>query len=241
MRRRQRRVPFARTCERVEVRYRNFVSRAPRPAQLPFHCPEQSGAGTRYAEDVWVSPAARVLVRPFRGYDELARATPDEAPTVVGGALRLLFVIGATVALTATGRLAPIELVVAMVSFAYVPVIQLLSVALALRVSSPTTPLTRAFAMHLVGRGPWLVVMLVLSTICLLVPSPASVLFAVAPGLVLFAFGWASVLTYACFRRGLGLARTRAAVATGLYTLSLTALVVAYFLGMGQLGPLLRK
>lgn len=184
---------------------------------------------------------ARLLVRPFRGYDELARATSDEAPSLAGGALRLLFVIGATVAVTATGRLAPIELVVAMVSFAYVPLIQLLAVAFAVRTVSRTTPLARAFAFHLAGRGPWLVVMLVLAAICLLVPSPATVLFAVVPGLVLFAFGWEGVLTYACFRRGLGFASGRAATATGLYTMSLTALVIVYFLGMGQLGPLLRR
>ena len=186
------------------------------------------------------SSAARLLVRPFRGYEELARQAGDEAPTIAGGAFRLLLVIGAVVATTATGRLAPVELFVATFSFAYVPVIQLVALSAALRIVAKEIPVRRAFALYLAGHGPWLVTLLLVAAVCLLAPSPASVLFAILPPLVVVTFLWSAVLTYACFHRGLGLTRTRAALATGLHVVALTSLVVAYFLGMNQLGPLWR-
>ena len=186
------------------------------------------------------SSAARLLARPFRGYEELARQEGDDAPTIAGGAFRLLLVIGAVVAITATGRLAPVELFIAAVSFAYVPVIQLIALAAALRVVARTTPVRRAFALYLAGHGPWLVAMLLVAAVCLLAPAPAGILFALFPPLVGISFLWSTVLTFACFRRGLGLARARAAIATAVHVLVLTALVVAYFLGMNQLGPLWR-
>ncbi|MBX3214043.1 MAG: hypothetical protein KF850_18555 [Labilithrix sp.] len=183
------------------------------------------------------SAAATLVVRPFRGYDALARARGQDAPTITGGALRLLFVIGAVVATTAAGRLAPIELFVATFSFAYVPLAQLVAVTAALRAVARDVPLRRAFALYLAGHGPWLVTLLAVAAICLLAPSPADVLFAVVPPLVLGTFAWSGVLTFACFRRGLGLTRARAAIATALHMIVLTAIVVGYYLGMGQLGP----
>lgn len=184
-----------------------------------------------------LAPVAYLLVRPFRGYEELASATPEEAPTIREGVLRLLFVVGGVVALTATGRLAPLELIIAMGSFAYVPAIQLVAVAVALRALSPKTPLRRAFAFYLVSHGPWIVTLLAIAALCLFVPSPARVLLRVVPPLVLLTFPWSFVLTYACFSRGLGISRSRAAGAAALQLVILIALVVGYYLAMGQLGP----
>ena len=182
------------------------------------------------------SAAATLVVRPFRGYDALARARGQDAPTITGGALRRSL-SSARVATTAAGRLAPIELFVATFSFAYVPLAQLVAVTAALRAVARDVPLRRAFALYLAGHGPWLVTLLAVAAICLLAPSPADVLFAVVPPLVLGTFAWSGVLTFACFRRGLGLTRARAAIATALHMIVLTAIVVGYYLGMGQLGP----
>ena len=79
------------------------------------------------------SPAFRVLIHPFREYAQLADARPQDSPTIGEGVLRLLFVVGAVVAMTASGRLAPIELGVAMVSFAYVPAAQFIALSIAIR------------------------------------------------------------------------------------------------------------
>lgn len=187
------------------------------------------------------SPPARLLVRPFRAYEELARSAPEDAPTVVGGAFRLLFVIGAFVAITATGRLAPVELAVATFSFAYVPVAQLVALAAALKVVSRPTPIARAFALYLAGHGPAIVVLLTISAACLVVPAErtARVLLASVPFLLLAMLVWGGVLTFACFRSGLGLGRLRSGAGVAAHTIVLTSLVLGYFLGMGQLGPLL--
>jgi hypothetical protein len=188
---------------------------------------------------VTLSPPIRLLVRPFRGYEELAAATSDDAPTIAGGALRLLFVIGATVALTATGRLAPIELAVAMVSFAYVPLVQLVSLAAALRLVARSVPFKRAYALHLAGNGPFVIGLVAIAAVALLAPaeSTAPILLAFVPPLVLLTLVWSGFLTYACFRRGLGLGRARAGLAALAQTIFMVSVVVAYYLGMGQLAP----
>ena len=181
------------------------------------------------------APVARLLVRPFRAYGDLAEAPP----TIVEGALRLLFVIGAVVAITATGRLAPLELVVAMGSFAYVPLVQLLAMAAAVRAVSRSAPIKRAFALYLAGHGPGIVVLLVIAFACLLTPaeSTAVVMLRIVPLLVLAMLLWGGFTTYACFRSGLGLSRLRAGIAVAIHFVVLVALVLAYFLAMGQLGP----
>lgn len=179
------------------------------------------------------SALGRVLLHPFRAYEELA----NDTPSIAEGVARLLFVVGAVVALTAAGRLAPIELVVAMVSFAYVPAAQFLALSGALFVVARKTPRRRAFALYLAGQGPWVVTLLLLATLCFVSPSPSRVLFTVTVPLVLFTFGWRAVVNYACFTRGLGLTRGRAAAAAALQFALLVAVVVGYYLAMGQLGP----
>lgn len=159
---------------------------------------------------------------------------------MLGGALRLLFVIGAFVALTATGRLAPLELFVAMGSYAYVPMAQFVAVSAAVRTVSRDVALGRAFALHLAGHGPWLLALLGIAATCLLASSPAGVLFAVLPKAVPVLLVWSGVLTFACFRRGLGFAPLRAVVALVVYVVLLTSIILGYYLAMGQLGPLFR-
>jgi hypothetical protein len=90
------------------------------------------------------SAPARLLVSPFRGYAELANADEgDGRPTVAGGMIRFLFVFGAFVSVTATGRFAPFELVSGIISFSYVPVLHATAVLRsrdgALRARPPST------------------------------------------------------------------------------------------------------
>ena len=143
----------------------------------------------------------------------------------------------AGVAITATGRLAPLELFIATFSFAYVPLIQLIALAAAVRAVAKGTPIRRAFALYLAGHGPWLLTLLVVAAVCLLAPAPATVLFSLLPPLVLFTFAWGGLLTFACFRSGLAVSRARAGIATAIHTVVLTSLVVGYYLSMNQLGP----
>jgi len=193
-----------------------------------------------YLYDVAPSSAARLLFRPFRTYDALAQASEEDAPTVLGGVARLLFVIGAFVSLTATGRLAPFELAVAMGSYAYVPLAQLVAVTFAVRAVSRKVSLRRAHAFYLAGHGPWFLMLLGIALVCLIAPSPATVLFAVLPKALPLTFVWSGILTYACFKRGLGLGTRGAGVGVAIYVAALTSIILGYYVAMGQLGPLFK-
>lgn len=183
-----------------------------------------------------LSPSGRVLVHPFRAYASLR----EEPPTIAGGARRLLFVVGVFVATTATGRLVPIEIVVAMGSFAWVPLAQLFAVAAAVRAVTRRVPLRTAFALHLAGQAPAMTVLLAIAVLALVVPADATAktLLRAVPALLCVALGWGAVVRYACFRRGLELSAGRAALATAVYTAILVAVILLYFASMGQLLPL---
>jgi hypothetical protein len=183
------------------------------------------------------APVAEVMVRPFRTYAALAREERDLS--FHRGVLRLLFVLGAFVAITATGRLAPAELLTAIVTFAYVPAVQALALGVALRTVAPEQRLGHAFALYLVGHGPYFLLFLLVAGGCLLLEAPARVLFRAAAPLAIGTFAWGALLTFACFRGGLALSRRRAAVATGLFYLVALGTVLAYFIAAGQLLPIL--
>lgn len=163
------------------------------------------------------------------------------SPSIFAGASRLLFVIGAVVSATSAGRLLPLEMIVAMGSFLWFPVVQLFAVAVAVRAVSRTIPLREAFAAHLARQSPAIVLLLGIAALALLLPaeSTARILLRVVPLMVLAALVCGAVLRYVCFRRVLALSAARAAIATAIYTAAIVAVVVAYYLAMGQLGPLL--
>jgi hypothetical protein len=185
-----------------------------------------------------LSPVAYLMVRPFRGYERIARAEGDDAPTVIAGVARLLFVVGAFVALGATGRLAPLEVVGGMLSFAYVPIVHAVALYAALRLFARHVSLARAYALYCEGQGPWLLLMCAAAGVCLFAPEPARLLGAVAAAMWI-AYAWGIVLTFACLRRGLGLSRLRSLGATFVFYLVVHIVVLGYFLAAGQLRPIL--
>jgi len=188
------------------------------------------------------SAPARLLTSPFRGYADLANAEEgDGRPTVAGGMLRFLFVFGAFVSLTATGRLAPFELVSGIISFSYVPVLHAIAVAIALRVVAPEIRFARAFALYAEGYGPWFLFMLAIAGGSLFAPDPARLLAAAIGWMLLIALLWGALLTYACFRSGLALSRQRAAGATAVHFAVVAVLVLGFFLAAGQLLPIIPR
>ncbi|MBS2015382.1 MAG: hypothetical protein JST00_21015 [Deltaproteobacteria bacterium] len=178
------------------------------------------------------------MLRPFAGYERLARLQGDEAPTVTAGATRLLLAIGGTVALTATGRLAPFELLGAMISFSYVPLVQIASVGVVLRLFAPKVPFRRAYALYLVGLGPWLLLFCGIAATCLFAPHVARAI----PALIVamwIAYGWGIVLTCAWMRKALALSWRKTIGAMLLLYTVVHAIVLGYFLAAGQLWPIL--
>jgi hypothetical protein len=188
------------------------------------------------------SAPARLLVSPFRGYAELANADQAEGrPTLAGGMMRFLFVLGAFVSVTATGRFAPFELVSGIISFAYVPVLHATAVAIAVRVVAPEIRFARAFALYAEGYGPWFLFMLAIAGGSLFAPDPARLLAATIGWMIAVAHCWGAVLTYACFRSGLALSRRRAASATAIHFVVVACLILGFFLAAGQLLPIIPR
>src|SRR3954464_15925104 len=98
------------------------------------------------------------MLRPVRGYRELAAR--EEMPSIAIGAGRFLLVLGALVSVSATGRFAPGEMLLAMVSFSWLPIVHAISIAITVRLFHWTFGWRRAFAFYLEGLGPWLLLFL---------------------------------------------------------------------------------
>lgn len=189
------------------------------------------------------SDEARVLVRPFRAYADLALAE-DESPwrTAAARALFFLFACGAFVSFVTAGRLVAFHLASTMAFWSFVPAVQALAFLAALRVAGPKEPRAPALALYFAGHGAWMLFFLAISATCLFAPD-VRVAFTwllsrgVIPGLLLATIGWSMVTTYACYRAGVGLTRRRAGVATAVFYAVFTAGIVGYYLAMNEIQP----
>lgn len=187
-----------------------------------------------------------VAFRPFRSYAALREGSsrvgggaPIIAPTVLGGTARLLFVIGAFVAYTAAGRLDPRDVASGAASFSYVPLVQTIALALALRAVAPGQSLRRALALYLAGHGPWLLLFCGVTGACIFARTPGMTLRTIGLPVLVATWAWGMVVTVAFFRAGLGLTRARTAIATAILQAVTLACVLGYFLVAGQLLPIL--
>ena len=179
----------------------------------------------------------RLMTRPFRGYRELAEA--EAPPSIVIGAARFLLVVGAFVAITATGRLAPFETLSAMFSFAWLPVSHVIALTVVLRTFAPTVPFRRAYGLFLESLGPWLLVFLLIAGACLFAPRPAGPVSVILGPLIVVATIWSFVLVVALFREALGITRVRTALAAITFYVVMVSVVVGYYFAAGQLWPIL--
>jgi len=191
------------------------------------------------------SDDARLLRHPFVTYGELA-AAEDARPlrTALGRALLLLLVIGAFVSFTSAGRLVAFHVVGTMVFWSFLPLVQGAVFAGTARLVAPRFGVKAALALHFRGYASWHLFLLAVSGVCLFAPDVAAALLAlirtgVLPGLLALTWGTSALLTFACFRSGMGLARGRALAATGLYYLGYVIAIVSYYLAMNQIQPLL--
>src|SRR5690349_4468926 len=114
------------------------------------------------------SDELRLLVRPVRGYRQLAaEPLPASGALVLRRVGLLLLVIGATVSFASAGRLVLGHLVFVPIGWLAFPGLQLLGVSGALRFVRQRPPGLAAHALYLAGNGPFLVVLLILSAILL--------------------------------------------------------------------------
>lgn len=179
----------------------------------------------------------RLMARPFRGYRELAESA--ETPSIALGAGRFLLVLGALVSVSATGRFAPTEAFLAMVSFSWLPLVHLISTALTVRVFKPEFGWKRAFAFYLQGIGPWILLFLFFIGAVIFAPHPERPSFVLWGPLLAVASVWSILLSYALYFAGVGLSKGRAALAALVFWVSNHVLILGYFLAVGQLWPIL--
>jgi hypothetical protein len=191
---------------------------------------------------IW-SDDARLLRHPFLTYGELAGAE-DARPlrTALERALLLLFVIGVFVSITSAGRLVAFHVVGTMVFWSFLPLIQGAVFAATARLVAPRLGVKAALALHFRGYAPWHLFLLALAGVCIFAPDVAAAMTAllrtgVLPGLLVATWIGSGVLTFACFRSGIGLSSGRASAATALYYLGYVITIVAYYLAMNQIQP----
>ena len=191
------------------------------------------------------SDDARVMVHPFRTYADLAITPAERAGRAL--AVRVAFVllvIGGFVSLNASGRLVAFHVASTMLFWSFVPLVQAaVFVAVhALLAQGSTVPRVEALALYFTGHGPWLLFLLLLDGICLAAPDVYGTLGwlmerRILPLAMLGAIVWCGLLTYACFRAGLGLAKGRARVATALFYFGFAGVIVGYYLAMNSIQP----
>jgi hypothetical protein len=195
------------------------------------------------------SDDARVMARPFRAYAELASIAGEAGPAatraLVGRVGLILLILGGFVSLTAAGRLVAFHVASTMVFWAFVPAVQAAVFALALRLVGPRRDppaLAGALWLYFTGHGPWMLFLLLLAGVCLLSPDVYGTMTwllrkGVLPAALLGTIVWSMVVTFACFRAGLGFTRGRAVAGTVVFYVGFTAAIVGWFLAGNQIQP----
>jgi hypothetical protein len=195
-----------------------------------------------------LSDEARIAIRPFHGYAQLARRIHDSPISPVELIERWIVIaiaMGAFVSFTGAGRLVLLHFVSPSIFWAHFVVLPSIVAILVARVAAPNAKARVVLSLYLAGAGPWLVFLTLAGAFCVLAPDPGATFRSLlSHGIPILAFFatilWAAVVTFAFFRAGLALSRPRAIVATVAHHLVLTLGVLAWFLFTGQLLPIFR-
>lgn len=188
------------------------------------------------------SDELRVIQDPVATYQTLVRQ-----PAAPGRWARMrrplftVFVIGAFVSLTTTGRLVVPFVVDGMLWWSFVPALQIILLTLVITVFGRSTlQLSRSIDLFFAGHGPLWLWLLGISGVCLFVPVPhvdallsysaPSFLASVIAGVV-----WSIVTTFGFFRGALDLSRTRATLATLTYSIALWGTLISYLFAVEML------
>lgn len=199
----------------------------------------------RIAEPFW-SPEVRVLVRPRRTFAALAASPPDVRPLTLAlrRPLSFLLIGAAFVSFSSAGRLVLGHLLWSTLSLAFVVLLHLAVLALAVAITSRRRLGARDVDLFFVARAPWMFLLVALSVWLVLVrDGPISIfglfLGGVMPFALLAVTLWSTFLDYVFFRAALSQARGRAALATLIVFVGYFGLGSLWYVVTDQLGPLL--
>lgn len=191
------------------------------------------------------SDAFRLLGAPFRGYAELAAQRDDRhARALPWRLLGVLGVVATFVSITTAGRIVLAHLAWSVFAWSFLPALQSVALAVALRGVAPDRSRLAAFSLLLMGSSPWLLLLLAVAGVCLLAPDVSAALFALLrsgalPVAMLVALTWGITLTVAMLRAAIGLSRRATARCALRYYASLSAMILAWYAAVGELLPLL--
>jgi hypothetical protein len=148
--------------------------------------------------------------------------------------------LGAFVSFTTAGRLSPWHLVGTALGWSFLPLLQLASMAVAMRAGVARRGLVETFSGHLAGYGPWLLLLGLVDAVCLVARDVFSAFATLArtgvlPICVVATIVWSVLLQRALLRASVH----RAGRATAVYYAVFVALVVGWYIANGDLLPLL--
>lgn len=191
-----------------------------------------------------ISDELAISLRPFAAYRALVLEAEAGRARGLGARLATFSVLLAGfISLTTSGRLLPIHFLASPIAWAFVPTIQLASVAIVWGVlARRRIPLVRALGLHLAGNGPWMLFMLGMTAAVLLSPDVgATFLFLLdTPALaivlvVVIVHGMVTGLAF--WREGVGLKGGMASVAVAVEYTSRIALFLLWFAQIDNLVP----
>jgi hypothetical protein len=187
-----------------------------------------------------------LLLRPFGAYRELAHTARGEGAVwqSLRGPLYWSFFVATFVSYTTSADLVIEHFVWTPLMWSFIPFFQVVWLGVALRVVKHDGPFSHAVDLLFAGYAPWYAVLLAISAVCLFAPSASTaILGLIALGILPVAFVTATVmgvlLTFACFRAGLGLSRRHAAISLCVFYAGFGASIGTWFLATGQLTALL--
>jgi hypothetical protein len=191
----------------------------------------------RWSDDV------RVMFRPFATYATLAERGPTFAAGVLAP-MRVTLVIACFVSWTTAGSLVLDHVLLATLSWSFLPLAQLAGAVAAARVFGDQRSVASISALYFKGAMPCMALGLGLALLCLL-PAGAGPAYrwlmtsGVLAALVLAALSWCVWLSYAFFRAALSFQRLQSALATATCYLVVALIGVGYYVATHQLQPLL--
>jgi hypothetical protein len=189
-----------------------------------------------------LSDEALLFVAPFRGYEVLDARPSRGALGVLRRCAGMLCVIGAAGAITTAGRLVPAHVVLVAAAWAFVPVLQMATVAATSRRSTRPIAVARAIDLHMAGNGVYAIFFFALSAIVLFAPDVAAAFGAllswgILPLAIVGMLAGGSLTSYAFYRVCGGESRRGALALLGIEWLLKVSLCLVWYHLIDNLAP----
>jgi len=191
------------------------------------------------------SAEARVLLRPAVSFRDLAQSDRERA-RLARRLLLLLFMLGCTVSALASGRFTLRLLVDGAISFAFIPAIELIALAVVLAMGRRRPlPYRNAASLFLAGNGIWLCWLIFLAVYGILTPTSNARYWWIVFDVTCFVpLAWSLVTDFHFFREVSGRSSAGAAIDVVIVRAIGWTTFLAYFFGIaihGQILPVIER